>query len=378
MDSPFTLGGEQRVVSVLANYLYKNNYDIYFLLTDPNNLIDYNIYNLNKNIKIIFLKKYNTKFRILIRKILNKTRGIISKTLILQKQFYCNIFDKKIIIDELNNNYFDYIIGVASKYYGILSVVKPKLINTKIIAWQHSTYEAYFETENRRFYNQKKFVEYMFKNIDQYICQTQDDYEKIYNKFNYKSAIINNPNTFSNNKISNLNNNNFLALGRFVKMKGFDKLIDAFNIFAQNNKDWKLYIVGDGPEKNNYIKKIKEYQLEDRIILPGKTDNVESYYLNSTIYLMSSLWEGWGMVITEAMQYGLVVISFDLPSSKEIFGEKECGILVKKYNVEKYAQAMLKLVENEDLIKKYSSNSKEQVKRFRIETIGKKWEEILK
>lgn len=374
MYTPFTLGGEQRVVTVLANNLIEQGYNVDFILLDKTKKIDYSRYNMNKNIKIRFIHnsikfKVKRKLALIIRKKLINTR-ILNKSLFLQKRMYS--YCEK-VADIINKEKYDYVIGVASEYYGILSYLKPKIKNTKVVAWQHSTFDAYYKTPGRRLYNQEKFIKEMFKNIDYYVCQTHDDKELISKHFNFDAIVINNPNTFKTSKKSNLSSKIFMAAGRFSKIKGFDMLIESFNLFSKNDNEWKLYIIGDGEEKKKYIEKIKKYNLQDRIVLKPKTNNIEEYYLNSSVYLMSSLWEGWGMVVTEAMQYGLPVISYDLPSTKEIFGNLECGILVEKFNIEKYAYEMGKIVKNKKQLKKFSDNAIKQVKKFDIEKIGKKW-----
>lgn len=374
MRTPFSLGGEQRVVTVLSNYLVNKNYDVYFLLTSGDKKVDFDMYGMDKRIKIKFLKNYNNIFNKIFRKIFRLFRYI--NFLFLTKNSYCNFIDRKILIDEFNKHNFDYIIGISSEYFAILSIIKNKLKNTKIIGWQHSTFESYFKTKNHRLYNQKKFVVEMFKNLDKYVVQTNSDQNKILNEFGIVSYTIGNPNTFKENKISKLDCNNFLAVGRFDYIKGFDLLIEAFNIFAKKNNQFNLFIVGDGSEKKVYEKLINKYNLNDKVFLIEKTNNISKYYLNSSAYIMTSRWEGWGMVVTEAMQFGLPIVGFDIPSTVEIFGNSACGILVSKFDVEKLAVAMENITLNEKKYE-YSKNCINQVKNFDIDKIGEKWIKIL-
>ena len=374
MRTPFSLGGEQRVVTVLSNYLVNIGYDVYFLLTCPNDKIDYEMYNMDKRIKILFIKKYNNIFNKIFRKIFYFFR--YKNSLILIRNSYCDFIDRKILIKEFNKHNFDYIIGVSSEHFGILSVLKDKLINSKIIAWQHSTFESYFKTKNHRMFNQKSFIKQMMNNIDKYVVQTYSDKQKILNEFGIDAYVIGNPNTFNQNELSKLESKNFLSIGRFDYVKGFDMLIEAFSIFAQNNKEGNLYIVGEGKEKKVYEKLIDKYGLKDRIFIINKTNQINQYYLNSLAYIMTSRWEGWGMVVTEAMQFGLPIIGFDIPSTVEIFGDRECGILVEKFNIKKLANAIEEILSNNKKYE-YSKNCIEQVKNFDIEKIGKKWIRIL-
>lgn len=376
MDSPFTLGGEQRVVTNLANYL-DGKYKIYFLLTCQNKEENYNMYNLNKNIEFFYLKKYHFIFHKLIRKIHKVFRYVFGFSLCITKNSYCDLLDRKELIDIINKNKFDIIIGVSSDFYSILVSIRKCLKNCSIYAWQHSTFDAYFNTKNHRLYNQKKFVNFMFKNIDKYICQTNNDANKILNVYGFHADVINNPNTFSDYNINFQKNNTFLAVGRLVKVKNFADIIKAFALFNKKNKNWNLKIVGDGPEKDALLQLVYDYNLEKYIEICPSTSNVKEYYNNSKVYLMTSSWEGWGMVVTEAMQNGLAIISYDIPSSREIFGNYNVGIIVKKGNIEELAESMINLSNNSDLFNEYSKNSIERAKMFDISVIGKKWEELI-
>ncbi|MBO5627803.1 MAG: glycosyltransferase, partial [Aeriscardovia sp.] len=98
----------------------------------------------------------------------------------------------------------------------------------------------------------------------------------------------------------------------------FDLLIEAFHIFAQQNDDWTLDIVGEGVEEPLYRNMIKEYQLEDRITIHPFTDHIQKYYSEAQVYVLSSRWEGMPLVLMEAMAHGLPIVASDLPICKEI------------------------------------------------------------
>ncbi len=383
MNSPFTLGGEQRVVTILANYLVNHNYEVSFLLTDRFQKQDYEMYKLDKKIKLNFVLKYNKFFNRVVRKfykklgVFNSKKGIIKNRLSLLKKIYCNGFDKKILANVINKEKYDFVIGIGSEYFSILVILKPFLSNSKIVAWEHSCFNAYFKTKGRRFYNQNALIKYLFNNIDYYVVQTDDDRKKIENNYKYSAITLNNPNSFKTLEISDLTTKNFVAVGRYTFVKCFDELIEAFHLFSKNNSEWNLYIVGEGDDRKKYQDIINKYNLNKRIFLTGQVIDVPKYYLNSSIYVMTSSWEGWGMVVTEAMAYGLPIISYDIPSSREIFGKSNCGILIEKNNVSQLASAMNYLANNELKIKEMSKESLSQVKKFDIEKIGKQWIKLI-
>lgn len=382
MYSPFTIGGEQRVVTTIANYLVENKYDVSFFLTDKQKRINYDLYSLNKKVNLIFFNDYfqeknilQKKYYSLLKKINYKT-GIFSKNKKILKKLYCTKKEKATFIKIINEFEFDYMIGIGSDYYGILSILKKELNNTKIIAWEHSCYNAYFETKGRRFNKQDSFVEFMLENIDTYVVQTVDDQKKLFHKYKFNATVIENPNTYTNCKKSDLNNKNFIAAGRFDFVKNFESLIYSFYLFSQKNNDWNLYIYGDGEKRNKCKKLIKKLGLNDRVFLPGSTTDMSSKYLNASIYLMTSKWEGWGMVVTEAMQHGLPIISYNIPCIKEILANSNAGIIVNDFNEIDYANQMLNMVSKMDL-KKMSENSIKKVSEYDIKNIGKKWMDLL-
>ena len=150
-------------------------------------------------------------------------------------------------------------------------------------------------------------------------------------------------------------------------------IIDMFYEFHKKNKEWKLDIVGEGELRENLEKKIKRYKLEKFVKLRKYTDNIEKYYLNSSVYLMSSLYEGWGMVIGEAIEFGLPVISFNISSAPEMIQDKYNGYIIENYNQEKYIECMLNLAQNNKLLKKMGKNSRDISKKKTNKLVAKNW-----
>ncbi len=193
-------------------------------------------------------------------------------------------------------------------------------------------------------------------------------------KYHFSTRVIYNPLTLVPGKRSEGNSKKFLAVGRLsYRHKGFDLLIDAFHIFAQKNKEWTLDIVGEGPEEKKYRQKIADYGLEDRIHLLPFTNNIQKYYSEAQVYVLSSRWEGFGLVLVEAMAHGLPVVSSDLPTSKEIMGD--FGLYFENGNVEQLAQRL-----EESTKIDWHSTSEEALKRtvpFAVSSIIKQWKELI-
>ena len=190
LETPFTHGGEQRVVSIISNHLYEQGYDVSIMCTDMTVIRDNSLYNLNENIKIDYLEGYNNKYVKKIRKRrerMNKAnleKGKYKDSLFIQKFINCDLITAYLLKRKIEKEKYDVVISLGI-YNKILARVS-KYVSAKTIGWQHSSSERYFEYEGEWFYNQDKYVKYMINNLDSYVVLTNKDREYIKNTI-YKS-----------------------------------------------------------------------------------------------------------------------------------------------------------------------------------------------
>lgn len=118
-------------------------------------------------------------------------------------------------------------------------------------------------------------------------------------------------------------------------------------------------------------------ELQDRVELIGVTNNVEKYYLESSVYLLSSRWEGWGLVVIEAFEMGMPVIAFDIVPIDLLITNGEDGIIVDKFDVNKFAAAMVKLAHDEELRKKMGEKAIETANKFSERNIADRWQKMM-
>jgi glycosyltransferase involved in cell wall biosynthesis len=221
---------------------------------------------------------------------------------------------------------------------------------------------------------QRHYV-YQFRKLDATIvlCKHDADTYRAYDP-QLNTTVIYNPLTLTPGKQSEGTSKRFLAVGRFSRQhKGFDLLIEAFRIFAKENSEWTLDIVGEGVEEPIYRKMMKDYQLEERIHIHPFTNNIQKYYSEAQVYVLSSRWEGFGLVLVEAMAHGLPVISSDLPTSREIMGD--FGIYFSNGDVNGLARRMAETTKIDWQAK--SCQALEISHRFNIKTIADTWHEII-
>ena len=187
-------------------------------------------------------------------------------------------------------------------------------------------------------------------------------------------SVVYNPRSFVSSQKSSLTHKQFIACGNLVEAKGFDLLIDSFRKYAKMEADWKLVIVGDGPLRSQLEQRVNRYHLEKRIVFIGYVDDVKPFLLNSSVYLLSSRWEGFPMCVTEAFEMGLPVISYDIPAMIPLMKNNE-GIKVKRYEINDFSNAMYQLATKPKLRKQMSENAIQMAETISIENIGQQWSE---
>ncbi|EKL1640362.1 glycosyltransferase, partial [Campylobacter jejuni] len=184
-------------------------------------------------------------------------------------------------------------------------------------------------------------------------------------------------------KTSNLSQKVVLSAGRMDKgdQKGFLRLIDIWEIIQkdENFKEWKLHIVGDGLLKEEILHKIQAKKLEHSIILLPFNQNIEEEYLKASIYVMTSHFEGFGMVLAESASYTIPSIAFDINTGpSDIIDNKKSGFLIEDGNLQEFANKLKILMQDESLREKFGKNAKEKVqKEFSQEIIMQKWEKLI-
>ena len=377
VDSIFSIGGVQRVTAVIAKKLAKD-YDVTIVTFDDPSTKDTTLYDLKEaDIHYRFFQfpqsnhlkwKCSKVYSALYRKILPQNE--------LTSEWYSHssfLSEKRnALATELKAGKFDVIVGDHATLAVRLATCKPQFGHAKLIGWIHNSYQALFGEGSRYCIGPElqKYYEYQLAKLDYTIVLSQYDAQQ----YHFPTTVIYNPLTLTPGDLFSGTSKKFLAIGRFSRLhKGFDLLIQAFHLFAEKNKEWTLDIVGEGVEEELYKKMIAEYGLEKRITIHPFTNHVQSYYSNAQVYVLSSRWEGFGLVLVEAMAHGLSIVSSDLPTSKEIMGN--FGLYYENGNVDELAQRL------EDAThldwKEKSKEALEIAKRFDLSSIIPQWKQLI-
>ena len=168
-----------------------------------------------------------------------------------------------------------------------------------------------------------------------------------------------------------------ISVGRYDEQKGYDMLIDAWEIVHQTYPDWNLYIYGNGALQKNFENRIKQKQLGQSLFLCAPVKDIEQKYLESSMYVMSSRFEGFGMVLIEAMACGLPCVSFDCPHGpSDIIEDEVDGLLVENGNVQLLSQKIGRLIQDDTLRREMGTRARKSVLRYSKENIMQQWKDL--
>lgn len=180
-------------------------------------------------------------------------------------------------------------------------------------------------------------------------------------------------------RFSDVSNKRVLAVGRLDYQKGFDRLIDAWNIVAKNKElaDWTLDIFGQGEWHEKLNDMIDSYGLQERVRINKPVKDILSEYVNSSLLVMSSNYEGFPMVMIEAMACGLPVVAFDFKCGpKDIIDDGINGLIAESGNVADLAEKLVSIMSDESNRKFMSSNARKIIDRYSEETVMNKWVDL--
>lgn len=217
---------------------------------------------------------------------------------------------------------------------------------------------------------------YKVNKLDALVTLTQNDADAWPNTV--KKFVIPNPQSFVQGRKATGGSKQIVAAGRLTKQKGFDLLLDAWNLLYSSHPEWSLTIYGEGNERENLQSLIQSKGIKNACIHPF-VPNIQEKFITSEFYVLSSRFEGFGLVIIEAMECGLPVVAFDCQSGpSEIISDGKDGILVRSGDVYALADAMRCLIEDDKLRSAMRLSAIEKARHYSIDNIMNKWINLYK
>jgi glycosyltransferase involved in cell wall biosynthesis len=360
-------GGVERVLSLKANFFADVlGYDVTIILTEGKKYPLF--YPLSDKVKIInldigFEELWNCSF---VKKII----VYIKKQLLFRKKLTAEL---KLLRPDIT-------VSLLRREINFITDVKD---GSKKIGELHVNRTNYrnFEANDANFIK-RLFARFWMSNLvghlrklDKFVVLTEEDKRQWIELNNVIS--IPDPLTFFPEQVSSLEKKRVIAVGRYVYQKGFDLLLKVWSMVENRYPDWELVVFGTG-DREPYESIKKELNIDDnRCHLNGPSINIQQEYINSSIFAFTSRFEGFGMVLVEAMACGLPVISFDCPCGpRDIIADNEDGFLVHNGNINEYVRELTLLMDDASLRLKMSVAGRKNVERFKMENIGMIWKKL--
>ena len=279
------------------------------------------------------------------------------------------------------SNFFDHRVRLSKNILKISKMLKKYFIGTqtKVVLCDHTN----SITDNREF--SQKVQRYVgAKFADKIITLTQEDCRNYIKKYGISEEKIDYIYNWKDDGISNVAYNDesakIVTVGRFDYQKGYDYLVQVAKKVLAKSSDWiwEIYGSGDQDEVDKIRDLINENGLQEKLVIKGLEKNQDLIYGDKGIYVMTSRYEGLPLVLLEAQQYNLPIVSFSCPTGpNEIIEDGVNGYLVECYNTDKLSEKLLELMEDEVLRQSFSEHAKDNLDKFNKDKILKQWLELI-
>lgn len=280
---------------------------------------------------------------------------------------------------------------IYMKYWGLSKIINKLdtdiLISSRVeFANQIHRKDIVTITQEHSYISNTKYMKKCkkaFKDINYLVVMTKQAknlYESYLKGLDIKIKVI--PNMIEENKtgkLSSLENNQIISIGRLEDVKDFKTLINVFSLVQEKHRKLILKIVGEGSQRKNLEGLIKEKNLEENIILTGSLDKEQiiDELLKSDIFVLTSKSESFSLVLCEAMNYGVPCIAFDVDvGPREIIEDGKNGYLIKNRDIIAMENKIEELFENSEKRKKLGNKAFISISRFYESNIKELWEEI--
>lgn len=361
-DALAVWGGIERVLSDKMNYLVREyGYEVYVVTADQGNHpipfpFDERIHIKDVNIRFHQQYKYHGIKRIL--KYWNLERLFSNRLESYIKEI------KPDVISCIRDGYASTVLGMKN--------------SIPVIFESHAMYrDVVFEKSSLMHRMVTFFNRLKLRKLNKLISLTQGDADD-WKRVCPQTCVI--PNVVHLNESGNYScceSKKAIFAGRFDVQKDFGTMLDVWALVQQHHPEWILNVYGNGELKSDFQKMVRERKL-NVVIHPAVPDIMEKYK-ESSMLLMSSLYEPFGLVLVEAMSCGLPVVAFNCPyGPADIITDGVDGFLVENRNVEEFSEKICLLMENEKLRKKMGQAGIVSSKRFRPDAIMPKWDRLFK
>lgn len=362
LHATFNSGGMERIVIDKVNYLAEKGYEVYIITTEQQGRTSF--YAISPKAQRIDLSiNYSSDNGCLWKKVLfyhfRRLRHRILLTSILKK------IQPDITISTFGNE----VTFLHKIKYGGKKILEIHF--SKQFRLQLNRKGIWRYIDLYRTYSDEKLV----RKYDAFVVLTKEDRQHWGNSHNI--TVIPNFIKVIPEQRSEVVQKRVLAVGRLSYQKGFDRLINIWEVIYRKHKEWSLDIYGSGEERGNLLNLIEQKGLSKTITIHNSVSDLSQIYVQSSIYVLTSRYEGFPMVLLEAMSFGLPIVSYQCQCGPADLISNGCdGFLIEENDVDTFIEKLSLLMDDFNVRRMISNNTMRKINKFRQEFIMPIWEEL--
>ena len=346
VTATLTSGGSERVMSIVANKMQERGYEVEIVCLNDQIVF----YPINKGIKITHVE------------VEAETKSLPKKLWWFRK--YIQKTQPDVVIAFMVSVYTVTLLALMGIDIPVISSVRndPAYSNlrkkiTRKILLPRSAHVVVQTQQIKEFFN---------KNI-------QKKTTVIYNPVNEQVFEVKGERL----KVNDERLNRIVSVGRLYPQKDQKTMIEAFAKVSKRYPDWSLTIFGEGPEREALESLVERLKVKDKVLLPGRSENIIDELNKSKIFCLSSVYEGMSNALVEAICVGLPIVTTKVSGTEELIKDGENGFIVNIGDKEAMAKALVKIIEDENLQNQFAEKNKAQAIKFETNTIVDQWEDLV-
>ena len=358
VTATLTSGGSERVMSIVANKMQERGYEVEIICLNDQIVF----YPINEGIKITHVE------------IESGTKSLPKKLWWFRK--YIQKTQPDVVIAFMVSVYTVTLLALMGVDIPVISSVRndPAYSNlrkkiTRKILLPRSAYVVVQTQQIKEFFskNIQKMTTVIYNPVNERVFETSCDNDN------------DNDDDNSGLRIKDERLNRIISVGRLYPQKDQKTMIEAFAKVSERFPDWKLVIFGEGPQRRALETMIQDprFKIQDKVSLPGRSENIIDELKKSKVFCLSSIYEGMSNALVEAICVGLPIVTTKVSGTEELIQDGENGFIVNIGDTDAMAEALTKILEDENLQKQFSENNKAQAIKFETNTIVDQWEDLV-
>lgn len=370
IDSLASKGGAERILCDKMNYMVTNfGYEVYIITCYQNPSQQSNAYNLlgqvhQINLNIPYYSQYHYRY---------------PRRLFVKWNIYRRL--KRELASTVQRINPDILVGLGYFQADIVSGIQCRAVKViesheaRIFTMSdHGLSRSWLSRFYMRFYK-RHYFQAVERQADVVVTLTKGDAKEWSHA--RRIEVIPNFTVMPVIKKSTCESKRVIAVGRLEWQKGFDRLIAVWAQVIQQHPDWRLDIFGSGTLKDELNNLIKGYNLDNCVTIHSFTPTINEEYSKSSIFALSSRFEGFGLVLLEAMQNGLPCVTFDCPfGPSDVVSDGKTGFVVRDGDLRSFASRMAVLMDDNIKRQQFSKAAVEEVKKYNVNAVMLQWKQL--